>query len=597
MIVRLETLKKRGLVAMNKKNIRSYFLQFKKYQKPLEKYLFPVILLLLPFIGVNQGVDVTDTTYSLGNFQYQDSLDPMWMLATYIPNALGHLMLQLPGAGTMLGMNIYATLPICFMALISYYMLQRWMPGWMLFIGEVIAISLCWCPRVILYNYLTYVFFTLGAITLLYAVTAWKHQSLKFLLAGFFLGLNVMVRFPNLAEAALILVVWFYGYLAKKPFMSVVKETLICIGGYLIGVAVPFIAIVADFGVDGYVQSIQSLFGMTATASDYTLAGMLMSIIGAYISSLKNMLIMIPCIVMGILMFMLKPEKYVWIKKCLYFAGLLILIKFFFAEGVFTRNYYYYDSMFEVAQMFVIFTIIFALLGIAGILNGSIEERVISLAILVIILITPLGSNNYTFPVINNLFLVAPYGLWLFRRTMQRMGEKDVNFPWQAMVTMVIVVLVIQGNLFHLNYSFVDGADGTARDSKVSNIAKVSAMTTTADNAEALSSLYDYLSEEGLLDEKAIFFGKNAPGLAYILDLEPSLFSLWPDLDSNTIEKFESSLIESMEEMPIVIVSPDIDGEVSGEAKLELLVDYMNSRHYNKVFENDKYIVYISPEM
>ncbi len=597
MIVRLETLKKRGLVAMNKKNIRSYFLQFKKYQKPLEKYLFPVILLLLPFIGVNQGVDVTDTTYSLGNFQFQDSLDPMWMLATYIPNVLGHLMLQLPGAGTMLGMNIYATLPICFMALVSYYMLQRWMPGWMLFIGEVIAISLCWCPRVILYNYLTYVFFTLGAITLLYAVTAWKHQSLKFLLAGFFLGLNVMVRFPNLAEAALILVVWFYGYLAKKPFMGVVKETLICIGGYLIGVAVPFIAIVADFGVDGYVQSIQSLFGMTATASDYTMAGMLMSIIGAYISSLKNMLIMIPCIVMGILMFMLKPEKYVWIKKCLYFAGLLILIKFFFAEGVFTRNYYYYDSMFEVAQMFVIFTIIFALLGIAGILNGSIEERVISLAVLVIILITPLGSNNYTFPVINNLFIVAPYGLWLFRRTMQRMGEKDVNFPWQAMVTMVIVVLVIQGNLFHLNYSFVDGADGTPRDSKVSNIAKVSAMTTTADNAKALSGLYDYLSEENLLDEKAIFFGKNAPGLAYILDVEPALFSLWPDLDSNTIEKFESSLIESMDELPIVIMSPDIDGEVSGEAKLELLVDYMNSRHYNKVFENDKYIVYISPEM
>ena len=102
---------------MNKKNIRSYFLQFKKYQKPLEKYLFPVILLLLPFIGVNQGVDVTDTTYSLGNFQYQDSLDPMWMLATYIPNVLGHLMLQLPGAGTMLGMNIYATLPICMISL------------------------------------------------------------------------------------------------------------------------------------------------------------------------------------------------------------------------------------------------------------------------------------------------------------------------------------------------------------------------------------------------------------------------------------------------------------------------------------------------
>ena len=580
-----------------KKTIRSYFLKFKKFQRPLETYLFPMILFILPFIGVNQGVDVTDTTYSLGNFQYQDILDPMWMLATYIPNVVGHFMLMLPGAGTMLGMNIYATLPICVVTLVAYYMIQRWMPGWMIFIGEVIAICLCWCPRVILYNYLTYVFFTFGAIALLYAVTAWKNQSVKYLVAGFFLGLNVMVRFPNLAEAALIMVVWFYGYLSKKQVKVVVRETFICIAGYIIGIAVPLIAIIAGYGLDGYISSIQSLFGMTESASDYTMAGMIISIIKAYMSSIQKMLIMIPCVAAGVLMFMLKPEKYVWIKKILYVFGLLILIRFYFAEGVFTRNYYYYDSMFEVAQMFVIFTIIMAVLGIAGVLNGSIEERVISLAVLIVILITPLGSNNYTFPVINNLFIVAPYGLWLFRRTMQRFGEKEINFPWQAMITMVIVVLVVQGNLFHINYSFVDGADGTARDSKVSNIAKVSSMTTTADNAKALTELYEYLSEDNLLDSKTILFGKNAPGLAYIMDLEPALFSLWPDLDSNTIEKFEESLMNSMSDVPVVIMSPDIDGEVSGEEKLEMLVDYMNARHYEKVYENDRYEVYVSPEM
>jgi len=580
-----------------KKTIRSYFFKFKKFQRPLETYLFPMILFILPFIGVNQGVDVTDTTYSLGNFQYQDILDPMWMLATYIPNVVGHFMLMLPGAGTMLGMNIYATLPICVVTLVAYYMIQRWMPGWMIFIGEVIAICLCWCPRVILYNYLTYVFFTFGAIALLYAVTAWKNQSVKYLVAGFFLGLNVMVRFPNLAEAALIMVVWFYGYLSKKQVKIVVRETFICIAGYIIGIAVPLIAIIAGYGLDGYISSIQSLFGMTESASDYTMAGMIISIIKAYMSSIQKMLIMIPCVAAGVLMFMLKPEKYVWIKKILYVFGLLILIRFYFAEGVFTRNYYYYDSMFEVAQMFVIFTIIMAVLGIAGVLNGSIEERVISLAVLIVILITPLGSNNYTFPVINNLFIVAPYGLWLFRRTMQRFGEKEINFPWQAMITMVIVVLVVQGNLFHINYSFVDGADGTARDSKVSNIAKVSSMTTTADNAKALTELYEYLSEENLLDSKTILFGKNAPGLAYIMDLEPALFSLWPDLDSNTIEKFEESLMDSMSDVPVVIISQDIDGEVSGEEKLEMLVDYMNARHYEKVYENDRYEVYVSPEM
>ena len=185
----------------------------KKYQKPFEKYLFPLILFLYPFIGVRQGVDVTDTTYSLGNFQYQNQLDRMWMLATYLPNVLGRAMTFLPGGDTMLGMNIYATLLICIMALIVYVLLQKWMPGWMIFIGEFIAISLCWCPHVILYNYMTYLFLTLGALCLLYALTIWKGNALHFILAGFFLGLNVMVRFPNVVEAALILTVWFYGAL------------------------------------------------------------------------------------------------------------------------------------------------------------------------------------------------------------------------------------------------------------------------------------------------------------------------------------------------------------------------------------------------
>ena len=76
-----------------------------------------MILFLYPFIGVRQGVDVTDTTYSLGNYQFQNSLDKVWMLATYLPNLLGHGLTLLPGGGSMLGMNIYTTFLICIMAL------------------------------------------------------------------------------------------------------------------------------------------------------------------------------------------------------------------------------------------------------------------------------------------------------------------------------------------------------------------------------------------------------------------------------------------------------------------------------------------------
>lgn len=79
-----------------------------------------MILFLYPFIGVRQGVDVTDTTYSLGNYQFQNSLDKVWMLATYLPNLLGHGLTLLPGGDSMLGMNVYTTFLICIMALGVY---------------------------------------------------------------------------------------------------------------------------------------------------------------------------------------------------------------------------------------------------------------------------------------------------------------------------------------------------------------------------------------------------------------------------------------------------------------------------------------------
>ena len=59
------------------------------------------------------------------------------------------------------------------MALLSYYFLKGKMPAWVVFTGEIIAISFCWCPTTILYNYLTYFLF-LAVCILLYRGLIWN---------------------------------------------------------------------------------------------------------------------------------------------------------------------------------------------------------------------------------------------------------------------------------------------------------------------------------------------------------------------------------------------------------------------------------------
>ena len=574
------------------KTLRSYFLNLKRFQAPLEKFVFPVVLLLYPLIGLNLGLDITDTTYGLSNYEFLGSIDHMWALSTFLSNILGRVIMNLPFAGTMVGMSFYCSLIISLTALLPYYILQKWMPGWMIFIGEFIAESLCWCPRVILYNYMTYLFFTLGTLLLLIGIFEWQRQDLFLALAGVCFGMSVMVRFPNVVEAAMILVLWFYGFITHGSFLETLKKTLICIAGYIAGLLIPFIGIVGIYGPTAYFEMIGSLFGMTEKASDYTAGGMISSIVSAYSKTASDMIIMLPCIAAGIIMFMLLPERYVPVKKLLYIAGLLVVVKFYFSRGVFTRNYHYYDSVFQAAMMFVIITLILCVIGSVGVLNGSKQEQTLAFAALLIVLITPLGSNNYTYPVINNLFVVAPISLWLLRRMMQRAGEAHYNFAWQGMISMVIAVLMIQGVIFHFSFAFMDAVDGSKRDSYCS-IPKTAGMKTTSDNAQTLDELYAALKDEGLLQDKVLLFG-GVPGLSYIFDMEPAIDTVWPDLDSYATSKFDGQLMElgTSGDTPAVILGKDPAEYANIDEKYDILMDYIVNHDYNKVFENDRFMVF-----
>ena len=130
----------------------------------VEKVIFPAVLLIYPLLLIHQGIDVSDTTYSLGYYRFMGEMDMTWVLATYLANVAGAFLLKLPMGNTLLGMNFYTGLLVSAIALVCYYALSRWMPSLIVFLGEVTALSLCWCPTTILYNYLTYFFFAAGAV-------------------------------------------------------------------------------------------------------------------------------------------------------------------------------------------------------------------------------------------------------------------------------------------------------------------------------------------------------------------------------------------------------------------------------------------------
>ncbi len=566
---------------------------YRKYYNCISKFLFPTILLIYPLIKVNQGVDVSDSTYSLGNYLFFERLEGTWVVSTYLSDVVGWILTKLPFGTTLLGFNIYSGLIVSGLTIGLYFMLRKWMPDWIVFAGEFIAIGFLWIPTGILYNYLTYVFFALGAVLLYKGLVEEKNRVL--IIAGIMLGLNVWVRIPNLAEMALAVCVWYFCYIRKEKMQSIIQKTGFCVAGYAIGTGVPLVMILAQYGFEGIVQMIQGLSQIQSGDDSYSIFSMIRMTLDAYIRTGKWVAFIVAGIVLGLAMFYVKKDSFVGIKKVFYLAGIAVLLRFFWGRGMFSFRYYEdYSSMSECGLIGLYLALIACgyLLAAKGV---SESERLWGMISLVIIVITPLGSNNYTYQNLNNLFVVAPVTVYAFVKCCRRRYKAEqriLHFPWKAMVSVLAIMILVQSIGFHFNFVFRDGMDGTKRDTKMESPESVAGMMTTQKNAEDLGGLLAYLEmeKEKQSDAEAIFYG-DCPGLPYLSQIPSAIGNSWPDLDSNPVEWMEEELM-GLTERPVVVIRKVEPSSDSFVVKKEMLQDYMSVNHYETVYENNGYTVY-----
>ena len=137
------------------------------------------------------GVEFTDTAYSLGNYENLSDMNLTWTVATFWANYVGKLFTMLPFGDLWIGMKIYTTVVVSLTAGVSFVFLKSKIPSVIAFVSEIFAICLCWCPTTILYNYLTYLLFTLAVVVLVSALE--KESKAGMIVAGVILAFNVFV--------------------------------------------------------------------------------------------------------------------------------------------------------------------------------------------------------------------------------------------------------------------------------------------------------------------------------------------------------------------------------------------------------------------
>lgn len=557
----------------------------------LADFILPAILLLYSLMLINQGLTVTDTGYNYSNFIHFSTLDPMWKFSTFLSNALGAFFTLLPFGRTMLGLNFYTGLVKAGLAIMVYFFCVKSfrMNRIMTFMAELMALGYCWCPTSVLYNYFTYFLFDLGAILLCLAVK--KEQKRYFFFAGVSLGINVLVRLPNLAEMGLIVALWILCLIKRESFKTTIRKTLLCIGGYATGILSILFVIFIVYGPKQYVSGIIQLLTMSSEAEGYSLQAMVRGDIDMYLSNIKWFVFALPFLVLGMGLFFWRKEKAIPAKRIICtFLGCAMLFMLY-RKGMFLFTYYNYSSIFHVG---IAVLMIAGLFGLYVMFFGGkdYDFRMFAMTSGLIILITPLGSNNYLYSSMNNLFLVLPFVFECIKRWWKAVKPRAVEAV-HILSAVFLAFAFVQGILFGATFVFRDGVSGEKRDSQVVDNGILAGMWTNSENASKLNGLNRFLIDNELKNEPVILFD-NVPAIGFYMDLEPVLSTTWPDMDSFVSDKLQAELqavgqnIDSSDK-PIVITGSIIDNST---IKKQMLYDFLEKYQYQLIYSDEGIFVY-----
>lgn len=589
--------------------------------------LYPLLLLVLSLCMVNQGVDVSDSMYSLGSNQLFLQAEGNWTLfmAYYLANFVGFLFTRLPYGNTLLGMNVYTSLVIFATAISVYWYLGKKakISYDIVFLGEVIALCFQWCPSTVMYNYLSYLFWTIALFCLRDGLHCQKMG--KLLLAGILLGVNVFTKFPNITAAAFIVMVIYHAYLEKDAGMwnlkHIGKQIGVCVLGFVIGFVSLFVLIEAVYGAGTYFKMIQSLFAMTDTATDYRSDSMIMAILQYYLQVLPFFAGMLVAVLAGTVMIRLGSRSKLTLRltTVVYVLCIPVLFRLYYGRGLFGIDYTSDFAVIFVATLFLWMSIAVCLHTMltrhwTKKTSEQNSQKLDACMILVLILITPLGSNNGVYPVLNNLYLIAPVTIYLFLQiwkkrqadAMKLANEKKeffitLSFASETMFAAFLCLMLIQGILFHTGHAFKGQDENQKRDTKIENNDILMGMRTNqsraADLTEMLSVAEECLSQR---EEAALLTYGDMPGIYFCLEASPVLSTTWPELDSfssvvmrEEMEVLEQQVLEGREK-PLVVLSVEEYHKMRGQDltnKEEMIINYLIRNQYEVIYENETYLI------
>lgn len=515
-------------------------------KRPLLSLVVLALMVAFPVAFMWQGLDVTDTGYTLTNCQqffhaYPHDLTDPGIGCVWLSYFLGALWYQLTGCG-LIGFRVFyilITLAILGLVWLPFRRFESDRTLVALFAGSalVIAKSL-YLPS---YNEFTALLFAATAVALYRGLT--NRQKLWILVAGFTAGASVFVRLPNLAIGGIVIAAFFYRAIEasdRTQFFTLsirraINECVVFFAGCVAGAVAVMILMAALGHLPAYFTTLRQMSAMFGDPTQHhgawpLLKGLLHDYF--YVAAAG-----VVCLVGGLIVSRLAGVS----GRPLFRATLIalsVLVVIPFLLGVDDAELYFWPGM-----LYLIL-----LTGALGLLNLSNEYRLLCVLAAIVLFLTPLGSNNGIFNAVYAMHFAVPVailaliarpavaeaassrsdskgaGRGIYRRAQLAASSLDTAVLGYA----AIGILLVFSALHRWQFTYRDSAERLAMRSTVDH-PRLRHLFTTASRAKSIEELLQHLQPlvnngDYLMDHTQI------PMIYFLTGAKPYLYSSWANL-------------------------------------------------------------------
>lgn len=538
------------------------------------------------------GIDVQDTSSYLTKFRYFFEKGTggnalYYLLGEFFGSLVFHVF------PTLYAMNVTGLIVWSLTGVVIYRIMRPYLSTLPLTAAVLggLAFGASWV-RCVNWNAWSVLFLSIGILFLLYGFETGKKRW--FATAGFVLGINTFVRFPNLVLLAVLTIPVAIYYFNLKNVKASLKDVWKYLGSMVAGGAVAGIAgcvfSIIFLGFDKFLADLLWLLGSSGDKeSKHNLFDMLgQVIVGAMDGARQWIKYGVIIFLIIILCMIIKKIS----KKDMTFYGALIAgavaVVLGFTRDVATSSM---PTLLSVQNFIAYGGILFGLLGAIwfGIKSKHQDRRFAILCLMEAVTVFGLTIGTDTGSIFFRVYMALPAAI--IAAVFWKLPVKELRI----MAVFVVMLTLAAGQNCNQNYVYHDGEYGEVMDSTI-DAEVFEGVYTTASRAEYVNRLIELLApyeEKELLTIGAFNIGHN------VTDMKTFFDSAWSDLDYLSMEEFNTVLETKLSEgnVPVIVIATEkINGAYWVPEKIEILEELAATDLYETIYSDEWYSVYVPVE-